>query len=1260
MPNKIDALIAKVQSGEAITEINLSGESLSGNLANFQKLINLLNLLETPPIRISAKSIILSGMDISSEHIQSVQKLISYFNLDRQIEVLDLSYNQLNLFDIHSLWNLPNHPVSQELQQLKSLDLSFNKIEDEYVANGISLDFFNWFDSFTVYNTSFISSIERLNFSYNCISKLKTVANIINRLSWGVNENRKQLLRLKLLNFRGNTITDVSGINEDALIKHLKTYLNNFPSKPLKFIDFTDCGQEILPYVSRIKDVLGITPEFLNRFLFNSVRIGNLEDVKDALTYGADPNAKDENGRTALELSQEFKKNSVTQFLLDFNPQPYSLARLVSAIKENKIANLNLSNEIILESFIKSELQGHTDIIYAFTMLPNGWLVSGGQDQTIHIWNLTTSQAITLKLDSCVLSLATPTANLLAVGTSNKGIQIWDIHTQKYVKTLGDENASCYSLTILPDGKLASGHFDGEIYIWDINNKQSIRQLYGHKTSVTSLATLSDGKLASASGDGTIRIWNPGTGGCLKILLGHTQGSNLNSLVALPNGQLASGSVDKTILIWEPEHGTLLKTLQGHTAAVWSLAVGSNNTLISGGHDRKLIFWNIETGECLNMIELDGLESIAAITVLSDNRIAIGRGQGGMPNHSWGIRLMSINPRPINQGEIQTILNAINNNHSIKNLDLSNIQLNKNHIDTLMKIVNHQSANSFTSLNLRNTGIKEENIKNIRALFKGNLHVDNFFESENINNTVHVAPSIYPSLSSTVNPTKTNLIDFKPENDEISKQQLFQKYYQEGQEYEKNLEFDAAFKSYGEALTYALTVDEKAMIYNRCGVSLLCQHQENEADKYFDQALKLIPDYLEAKLNKERWLPFELNNQYSSSSLYQMCQEKALICPDIHLLDIRLLKPALLKPTREADNNDLPFNILYLYLIYIITIGLIIRAMKQLLNNRNNGNNHNHDNNDNNSNNESIYTNVSNSDLQNVNHFMDDQGNLIELGGIPDHSLTTSYEIGRGGFGIVNKGTYNTVHVAIKKLNYQNLSQSAVEDFKQELSIMSKLNSPYVVKLVGACLEPPHYSLVMEYLPNGDLHDFLLKSEEISWKVRYQIAIDIGQGIKYLHGQEPAIIHGDLKSLNVLLDTDYRAKIADFGLAKVKIASSVSTQLGGKQGISVRWEAPEVLFSEGNERKKSKASDMYSYGTILWELGARKLPYPEQSNNQVFASKFQELQQGISDEKAREIITQDTPPAMAKLIARCWKERNQRPVIADVVKIIEAEKRLQY
>ena len=242
---------------------------------------------------------------------------------------------------------------------------------------------------------------------------------------------------------------------------------------------------------------------------------------------------------------------------------------------------------------------------------------------------------------------------------------------------------------------------------------------------------------------------------------------------------------------------------------------------------------------------------------------------------------------------------------------------------------------------------------------------------------------------------------------------------------------------------------------------------------------------------------------------------------------------------------------------------------------------------------------------------------------VPASALTLGKLLGEGGFGAVYQGLYNGDPVAIKRLKTQNLTDKAVEELRNEAKIMFQLGleSKYIVPLKKICLEAPHYSLVMELMPKGSLYDLLRNNQPLPWEIRFQIAMDAAWGLKDLHGYH--ILHRDLKSLNILLDDRLRAKLADFGLAKVKHETSSQSSIA--KG-TVLWMAPE-LFDD--EPKMTTASDIYSFGMVLWELVTRALPYAK-APNQMVAARW--IEKG-----KKEDIPGDCPAELKKIIESCWE-----------------------
>ncbi|XP_065863184.1 serine/threonine receptor-like kinase NFP [Euphorbia lathyris] len=173
--------------------------------------------------------------------------------------------------------------------------------------------------------------------------------------------------------------------------------------------------------------------------------------------------------------------------------------------------------------------------------------------------------------------------------------------------------------------------------------------------------------------------------------------------------------------------------------------------------------------------------------------------------------------------------------------------------------------------------------------------------------------------------------------------------------------------------------------------------------------------------------------------------------------------------------------------------------------------------------------------------------------------------------GSVFKGSINGEDFAIKKMNW---------NAYEELKILQKVNHGNLVKLEGFCIDPDDAScyLIYEYIENGSLHSWLHsdKNEKPNWKTRLGIATDIANGLQYIHEHtRPRVVHKDIKSSNILLDSNMRAKIANFGLAKSG-CNAITMHIVGTQG----YIAPEYL----TDGIVSTKMDVFSFGVVLLEL----------------------------------------------------------------------------
>ncbi|KAJ7960458.1 Protein kinase [Quillaja saponaria] len=198
--------------------------------------------------------------------------------------------------------------------------------------------------------------------------------------------------------------------------------------------------------------------------------------------------------------------------------------------------------------------------------------------------------------------------------------------------------------------------------------------------------------------------------------------------------------------------------------------------------------------------------------------------------------------------------------------------------------------------------------------------------------------------------------------------------------------------------------------------------------------------------------------------------------------------------------------------------------------------------------------------------------------------------IGEGGFGFVFKGWIdeNTfaptkpgtgIVVAIKKLKKE--SFQGHKEWLAEVNYLGQLHHENLVKLIGYCAESENRLLVYEFLQKGSLENHLFRKgvQPIAWATRMNIAIDVARGLSYLHNLDPNVIYRDLKAANILLDSNFNAKLSDFGLARdgpTGDKTHVSTRVVGTQGYA----APEYVAT-GHLTPKS---DVYCFGVVLLEL----------------------------------------------------------------------------
>uniref|UniRef100_A0A2N9GIG3 non-specific serine/threonine protein kinase n=1 Tax=Fagus sylvatica TaxID=28930 RepID=A0A2N9GIG3_FAGSY len=199
--------------------------------------------------------------------------------------------------------------------------------------------------------------------------------------------------------------------------------------------------------------------------------------------------------------------------------------------------------------------------------------------------------------------------------------------------------------------------------------------------------------------------------------------------------------------------------------------------------------------------------------------------------------------------------------------------------------------------------------------------------------------------------------------------------------------------------------------------------------------------------------------------------------------------------------------------------------------------------------------------------------------------------LGEGGFGGVYKGllSESNIEVAVKRVSKG--SKQGKKEYISEVKIISRLRHRNLVQLIGWCHDQRELLLVYEYMPNGSLDSHLFGGKiTLTWPVRYKIAHGLASALLYLHEEwEQCVVHRDIKSSNIMLDSNFNTKLGDFGLARLveHELGSQTTVLAGTMG----YLAPEC-FTTG---KASKESDVYSFGVVSLEIACGRKPIEAQS-----------------------------------------------------------------
>ncbi|XP_038903656.1 probable L-type lectin-domain containing receptor kinase S.5 [Benincasa hispida] len=269
--------------------------------------------------------------------------------------------------------------------------------------------------------------------------------------------------------------------------------------------------------------------------------------------------------------------------------------------------------------------------------------------------------------------------------------------------------------------------------------------------------------------------------------------------------------------------------------------------------------------------------------------------------------------------------------------------------------------------------------------------------------------------------------------------------------------------------------------------------------------------------------------------------------------------------------------------------------------------------------------------------------------------------LGKGGFGTVYKGNLKNREVAVKRISED--SRQGKQEFITEVAIIGGLHHKNLVKLIGWCYEKRDFLLVYEFMPNGSLDKLLFNGGgNPSWEIRLNIIYGVAEALDYLHnGCEKTVLHRDVKSSNIMLDSKFEPKLGDFGLART-IRRTEQTHHSTREIAGTRgYMAPEIFLTS----RATAETDVYAFGVLVLEVVCgRKAANPSEMGGNYdgditqWVWEFQERGEIVAAADERiggEYEKEEMERVLVLGLGCCHPNPHQRPTMKNVLQILKGE-----